>query len=207
MYNYLWNGRGFWDIIKPLIKLDIPTCKHIFHTGIIHPISFPLVIIPHKDALNAFLIKFLFSNLIWYMSIGFTSKHSKILNIRFSSTPSFFRSNVLQNICGRSIQNIDVVLIAPAHRNKGRFLDCSIQHVISTKFLFFLSEIPFCWGVYLIVISLLIPWCSQNDLNLLFTYSPPLSILIHLILFPLSFSTRALKISKFLNASSFCFRN
>ena len=68
---------------------------------------------------------------------------------------------------------------------------------------FLRSATPFCWGVKAVVSYLLIPCALQNSLNAIELYSPPLSVLRHLMNNPVCFSTNTLNALNWWNVSDF----
>ena len=66
---------------------------------------------------------------------------------------------------------------------------------------FLRSATPFCWGVKAVVSCLLIPCALQNFLNVIELYSPPLSVLRHLMNNPICYSTNALNALNWWNTS------
>ena len=76
-----------------------------------------------------------------------------------------------------------------SHRNSGNPWSNSMALAAPTNVLFFLSATPFCYKVWGIVCSFLIPFDEQNSKNSLEVYSPPLSALNTRIFLQVWFST------------------
>ena len=85
-------------------------------------------------------------------------------------------------------------------------LDWSIQLAIYFKVWFFLSNTPFCSGVYGTICCNLMPCLVQKLINFLLTYSLPLSDLKLRIWCPDCFSTKALKAKNVLKTSLLSFK-
>ena len=68
---------------------------------------------------------------------------------------------------------------------------------------FLRSAKPFSWGMKTMVSCLLIPCALQNFLNAIELYSPPLSVLKHLMNNTVCFYTNALNVLNWWNASDF----
>jgi len=79
----------------------------------------------------------------------------------------------------------------------------NIALVLSNRVLFIHNATLFCCGVYVIVNCLLISSCWQKLSNSSMVYSPPLSILKHLIFFLDSSYTPTLKVLKTTSTSAF----
>jgi hypothetical protein len=71
---------------------------------------------------------------------------------------------------------------------------------------FFLFANPLWWSVWVVVSCFLIPWFSQNVLNLFDKNSLPRSLLSTLIFFSSAFFTICLKILNSVNAPLFAYR-
>ena len=102
-------------------------------------------------------------NILRWLNYGFLPKNT-CSGVLFSST-----------LCGVQFCTYTTVLAASAHRCIGRSWSWSISLATAMMVLFFLSETPFCCGLYGVVNSLLIPKSMHNSLNQFDANSLPLS--------------------------------
>ena len=132
------------------------------------------------------------SHIIWDMCICHTSKHSQVSDKLPSSTPCFFWNSVHDNFGWASIQDVHCIIYSfiPILIKKMFFLQHTSDHVHDGPIL--PSSTPFCWGVYLVVNYLCMPFSLQKRRNSLEIYSQPLSVLSTLMYCPLCFSKRGL---------------
>ena len=99
-----------------------------------------------------------------------------------------------------------VFLVASAQRSIGISWSCSIDFTGSIVVRFFRCITPFCWGLYGVLKSLLIPDSLQSSLNSSNVNSFPLSHCRVLILLSLWFLTKDLNSLNLLNTSFFPFK-
>ncbi len=85
------------------------------------------------------------------------------------------------------------------------FICCNIHCTFSTNVQFFLSTIPFYFGVYGVVVCFAMPLSLHDVLKFLKLYSPPPSHLIALIFFSIQFSTKALNTLSLSNTPNLVF--
>src|SRR5437762_1051903 len=95
------------------------------------------------------------------------------------------------------------VVATSAQRPFGMFAEIMIALTHSSNVLLYLSDTPFCSGVYDTVVSCLIPLSVRYCRMSLFTYSPPPSVRSDLIDLPVCFSTNVRNSANELKVSFF----
>lgn len=130
-------------------------------------------------------------NTFKWLKLGLTPNH-------YSSyvTPSNFFVRYLFSI----YVAIDTTL---THSSFGRWFHFNVLLNILILVMFFISTIPFCWGVYGDTTSCISPSFIHSVSKYFDTYYPPPSVLKTLILWPLYLSTIALNLMKTLMTSLF----
>jgi len=109
-------------------------------------------------------------------------KHPTLLNsLSLVHALSKFHMRLSDFLIGYSILNMTSWEYNLPHRFRGAPELISITFIIFLSVLFFLSATPLDSGEYRGVVSWIIPCYSQNSLNCLISYSPPLSDLNLLI--------------------------
>lgn len=104
------------------------------------------------------------------------SKHPKIVNSRFQSTPSFFWYHFLYCFGKTSVNHMICPLRTSSYKVFNIYFLVSKQCTIFILVQFLHSATPFCYGVKAVVSCRLIPFSTQNLMNLFEMNSPPMYV-------------------------------
>lgn len=182
-------------------KYDIPTDYNLLAYGIIKVISFRFLTDSKEHILVASSILFS-SHLCKDVDISNVSKNFEVLNTWFLTGPQFFWYFIIQNPDNAPVQHVTSPFCFFRPKYLGIDFSVKRQQIMFSMVRFCHSATPFYCGVQEAVSCLLMPYDSQNMLNGIEVNYPPLSLLRHLMLILISFSTELLKI---LNTSKLSF--
>jgi hypothetical protein len=179
---------------KAFIKVCTLWNKHLFGQGIVELPALVTLRVSNEDTLLHVRSKAPKASLVLLnQDMGSTAPNTQMREIRLVPIECFMWSGSLKRSSGHLIAHMDEGGDGFAPEG-GRHADSWSMEMMPSSIV--LLATPFCWGLFLTVCCLWMPWSMQNTSNSLDMYSLPLSSHKEPILQPVTFSAHALNAAK-----------